>query len=195
MSAAQVPLPGAPSRLSSASNEHYTPPEYIAAARKCLGSIDLDPASCAVANRIVGASRFFTIEDDGLSQPWVGNVWLNPPGGTVDRRSSQAVWWDKLVAEYMAQRAHAAVFLGFSIELLAVSQDSPLWPGELAFCVPRKRIAFLTPRPDAQVGMFGEALDELVEGSAPTHSNVIVGLGVDRVAFRDAFAPFGRVRW
>ena len=64
---------------NSGENEWYTPTEYIEAAREVMGSIDLDPASCEVANRIVKAKQYYTIEDDGLSKPWLGNIWLNPP--------------------------------------------------------------------------------------------------------------------
>jgi hypothetical protein len=64
---------------NSGENEWYTPIEYINAAREVMGSIDLDPASCAIANNTVKASKIFTIDDDGLKQKWHGNVWLNPP--------------------------------------------------------------------------------------------------------------------
>ncbi len=60
-------------------NEGYTPSEYIEMARRVMGSIDLDPASSDFAQEIVKADRYFTEEDDGLSQDWIGNIWLNPP--------------------------------------------------------------------------------------------------------------------
>ena len=37
--------------------ERYTPAEYIELARKMMGSIDLDPASCAIAQATVKATR------------------------------------------------------------------------------------------------------------------------------------------
>lgn len=75
--------PKTPVMQSSESNEYYTPAIYLEAARAVMGSIDLDPASCEKANKTVQATKFHTIETDGLSQPWHGNVWLNPPYGRL----------------------------------------------------------------------------------------------------------------
>lgn len=64
---------------SSGDVEYFTPSTLTAAARTLLGGIDLDPASCAIANETVGAEHYYTKDDDGLSKPWHGRVWLNWP--------------------------------------------------------------------------------------------------------------------
>lgn len=61
--------------------EWYTPPEYIEAARKLMGGIDLDPASSDEAQKTVRAKLYFTESDNGLGKEWAGRVWLNPPYG------------------------------------------------------------------------------------------------------------------
>lgn len=59
-----------------ATNEWLTPPEILHA----LGDFDLDP--CSPENRPwPTAAKHFTKSDDGLSKPWRGRVWLNPPYG------------------------------------------------------------------------------------------------------------------
>ena len=60
-------------------NEWYTPPEVIAAARAVMGGIDVDPATCAGAQRIVQATMWYDKERDGLKHDWPCRVWLNPP--------------------------------------------------------------------------------------------------------------------
>ena len=75
--------------------EWYTPSIIIEAARDSMGSIDLDVASCEEANRVVKASRYFTVKDDGLSQKWEGNVWCNPP---YKRTPTHSIgdWWFRI---------------------------------------------------------------------------------------------------
>ena len=72
---------------NSGQPEWYTPANIIAAAVAVMGAIDLDPASCATANEVVGAEKIFTVEDDGIRQKWKGRVWLNPPyaRGVIDQ--------------------------------------------------------------------------------------------------------------
>lgn len=45
---------------------------------------DLDPCSPAVKVPWIPAGKIYTETDDGLTKPWEGRVWLNPPygGGT-----------------------------------------------------------------------------------------------------------------
>jgi phage N-6-adenine-methyltransferase len=42
---------------------------------------DLDPASPKGGVPWIPAKKHYDIEADGLSSPWVGKVWLNPPYG------------------------------------------------------------------------------------------------------------------
>lgn len=63
--------------FSSRSEEWETPREFFAALDAEF-HFDLD--ACATKqNR--KCERFFTKEDDALTQPWTGNVWCNPPYG------------------------------------------------------------------------------------------------------------------
>lgn len=71
--------PGQLVNQDSGDTEMYTPVELIEAARRCMGTIDLDPASSIIANETVKADLFFTKENDGLNQDWFGNTWLNHP--------------------------------------------------------------------------------------------------------------------
>ncbi len=173
---------------SSKSQEHYSPVDVVEAAHRTMVGIDLDPASCATANTIVKAANYYNQQQDGLSRIWHGNVFLNPPGGKVGKRSSAGVWWDKLVEEYFITTGHVeqAIFVGFSLEFLQTSQNYALAnPLCFPFCIPSKRLMFLD--------------ENLRPQRSPTHANVIVYLP-PRVGtaeaigrFQDAFQDIGHV--
>ncbi len=58
------------------SDDYYTPKDVFDRL-----AIEFDIDVCAPPGGIpwIPAKRFFTQEDDGLSQPWTGRVWMNPP--------------------------------------------------------------------------------------------------------------------
>lgn len=58
-------------------SDHWsTPIEIIEKLREEFGDFDLDPCCRPETAK---ASNFYTAEQDGLSQPWFGKVFLNPP--------------------------------------------------------------------------------------------------------------------
>jgi phage N-6-adenine-methyltransferase len=129
-----------PSHLSlvGEDDEWYTPADYIERARQALGgTIDIDGASNAKAQKVVRATRYFTQDDDGLAQEWHGTVWLNPPYSRKDE------FITKLLDELAARRTTAAV-------LLTHNSTSATWwqraaKGARQVCFPCGRIKFVAP--------------------------------------------------
>jgi hypothetical protein len=68
-------------------DEWLTPPYII----KALGEFDLDPCSPGDRRPWDTALIHYGLPLDGLSAPWFGRVWLNPPYGTETFK-----WLDKL---------------------------------------------------------------------------------------------------
>lgn len=102
-----------------------------------LAPFDLDP--CAPVKRPWGtAKRHYTVQNDGLSRPWTGLVWCNPPYGR------EAIRWVARLADH-----------GNGIALLFARTDTELWHqyvwpnahsvvflrGRLHFCHPAGMIA------------------------------------------------------
>jgi hypothetical protein len=96
-----------PQIAASGDFEYYTPTAVLDLVREVLGTIDLDPASCATAQATVQARTYYTVEDDGLRQPWHGSVFLNPPY----RLPEIARFLGKLVEELEAERTTEAIVL------------------------------------------------------------------------------------
>lgn len=66
-----------------------TPPEILAK----LGPFDCDPCA-AIDQPWRTASVQYTKRENGLTQPWVGRVWLNPPYG------SRVGYWTERLADH-----------------------------------------------------------------------------------------------
>ena len=122
----------------SATDVWLTPPSLLAK----LGHFDLDP--CSPLNRPWDtATTHYTIEDDGLTQPWHApawriRVWMNPPYG---RGMDQ--WMKKL-------KNHAAGGHGTGIALIFARTETKtffehVWDDADAILFIKGRIRFCTP--------------------------------------------------
>jgi DNA N-6-adenine-methyltransferase (Dam) len=123
---------------SSMSEDWYTAPDVVAAARQLYGGvIDLDPMSCPEANEVVGAREIFTAADDGLVREWHGNLLMNPPWNNSGRAVA------KLLSEREAGHVRGCVTV-----LNANSMTSRWFAPLLAFpiCLPSYRIRHYAPR-------------------------------------------------
>jgi len=85
-------------------DEVATSPELWRPLSDAIGGFDLDPAAGCEPTPI--ADNRYTVEDDGLSSPWFGNVWLNPPF------SEKTAWYRRLVSQYNSGNVARAVAIG-----------------------------------------------------------------------------------
>lgn len=129
-------------KRNNSNDQWYTPAQYIEMVREILDTIDLDPASCAEANQIVQANRFFTKEQDGLKQSWdAENIFLNPP------YSKMLPWVEKLLFELSIQPKLQAILLANVCTdtkwFEAISEASEFIG--VSICFVRGRIKFHSP--------------------------------------------------
>ncbi len=150
--------------------EWYTPGRYVELARQVMGSIDLDPASNELAQTWIKAKTFYSVADDGLSAPWYGRVWLNPPYADASR------WIDKAISEYDSGNISEAV-------LLVKPADGASWYQRLNKRFPRcgvnHRIKFMDKDGIAQ--------------PRPAHGNAFFYLGQDVSFFGEVFGQIGTI--
>lgn len=160
-----------------------TPADIVERARRVMGSIDLDPCSSISFNSIVKATEFYSLDDfgqDGLKLPWKGNVFLNPPGGSVKEFWRKSFELDVTCNKWPQTSWNKLFWVGFSVEQLALLADERHHPmdHEFCFCILRKRIRFT--RHDGYSG-------------SPSHANYVTAIGVDPADFAREFRDLGRV--
>ena len=153
---------------NSGNNEWYTPSEYIEAARKAMGSIDTDPASNDIANKIVKAEKYYTIETNGLAHDWTGNVWMNPP------------YSSDLISKFVEKLKEQRVNYNQAIILVNNATETQ-WFYEIvkiasAVCFPKSRVKFYMP--DGKTG-------------APLQGQAVLYVGNNTEKFISAFGGIG----
>jgi ParB family transcriptional regulator, chromosome partitioning protein len=154
--------------------EWYTPPWVVAMVASVLGEIDLDPASCEMAQRWIRAAKYYTKEQDGLSRSWFGRVWLNPPFENAPR------FVEYLVEEFEQGRVYEAVLLVNSN--LGYKWYEDLWI-HYPVCMIRDRMRFINEQ-----GIMAGAAAKRAQTLVLFHRTPET---LDR--FVRAFTPFGRV--
>ena len=161
------------------SSAWFTPEKYVASVRQALGGfISLDPFSSEVANKVVDADVFYTVDDDAFTKDWaadaaLGTVFMNPPYGPPI--CAKAI--DKFVSEFEAGAFSAGIMLVNNctetkwFHAAAASSN--------ALCLTHHRIAFWNSDGKAQKGN--------------TRGQVFFYFGQDVDLFATAFADHGRI--
>ena len=162
-----------PVKIPAPSVEWYTPAPYIVMAREVLGSIDLDPASNALAQSWIQAEKIYTKDDNGLNHNWYGRtVWINPPYGR-----SVEQWIIKAIESYNVADISACIML--------LNRTGAAWYKKrkrevTAICEVDRRIAFLDESGKLQ--------------SSPRYYNDFIYLGKRPDKFESVFSAIGDVR-
>lgn len=166
-------------------DEWMTPPKYIDAARRVMKSIDLDPCSRPDVNKRIGATVFWTKDDDCLKDmSWMTrtgfycpmNVWMNPP---YTREAGTALpYVERLVEEFQNGGIKQAIVLvnaSVSTRYFHLAMDAAQ-----AMCLfGPGRIQFL--KPDGTVG------------DSPRYANTFFYFGGFRGRFETVFSQYGKV--
>jgi phage N-6-adenine-methyltransferase len=155
---------------NAGNNEWYTPIEYIEAAKKVMGEIDLDPASSVIANQIIQAKNIYTAEDDGLSKSWFDKVWLNPP------------YANPLIGQFISKLAMHYHLGEVSESIVLVNNATETeWFNKIIECAsavvfPSSRVKFYSP--DGRI-------------AAPLQGQAVIYLGRNPQLFMQYFKLFG----
>lgn len=134
---------------------------------------DLDPCSPHDFESFVPARRKLTVFDDGLSSPWSGRVWLNPPYGR-----STGQWMQRMCAHrngiaLVFSRTDASWF-----QQALLTADAVLFmQGRMAF-VPGHENAHKKSGAGAGSALFAWDADCVIALTRLAHKGIMVRRGV-----------------
>lgn len=122
------------------SEDFVSPPEVIATTTALFGGeIELDPASSINANSVVQATKFFTWENNGLTQSWKSkNIYLYPPRDILlkheqpkdirlfqksngFKKSSQRVWLELAYQKWLRKEFNQGIIFITSAEVALIT--------------------------------------------------------------------------
>lgn len=162
-----------PKKRSLTDNDEWGSPIHIVqAARGLMGSIDCDPATTELYNKlIIKAPVYYTKNNNGLKHRWNGNVWLNPP-------ISSKFDFIKLANYYYQQQIINQCFLLLPLNTLACHSASCL--DKYPVCICRGRMRFNT-------------VDENWNDTKNPGCNVFAYMGEYIEDFESIFKIYGRI--
>lgn len=174
---------------SAMSVEWGTPQEIIEASHRVLGGIDFSPFCSVEAAERTRPREYMTKEDDAFAWDWPGGaMFVNPPGGKYlhfgKQVSAAKLAWRRLYSEVLSGNVTHAIWIGFTLEHLLVTQraGTKLSLGDYPLCIPRSRMKFFP--------LSGQ------KGVSPTHGGFIAYIpgSVDNTGdFYREFSVFGTV--
>lgn len=89
--------------MYSSASDNWATPQALFNSLNAVFKFDLDAAA---AKDNAKCQKYFTVVEDGLTQDWIGNVWLNPPYGR-----QIGAWVKKAYDEVMRGGASSVVLL------------------------------------------------------------------------------------
>lgn len=166
-----------------AGSEWLTPAEYWQPLADALGGFDLDAATQHEYRQI--ADHHYTPAEDGLEQPWFGDVWINPPYG----RDENPEWAKKIAGE--ADRPAVDTITA----LVPVSPGTMWWHdhyrGADYYCLVGDDQE--SPRIEFDVPEIIEERDDLETDNNATFASMIVCYGEFPPAYGEALREIGFV--
>lgn len=78
-----------------ANQRQLTPPYVLEPVRALLGDIGLDP--CTEPDNPTAAARFYTVDDDGLTEPWHGQNWSPTVYANLPYGKAREPWVERCI--------------------------------------------------------------------------------------------------